>query len=77
PAVLPVCSRNPRLAFRGPRAGGKAPVQATPGFAGKRRFLARGASAGSCAAALVGIFRAETRLDGPVKIAICHIEISP
>ena len=50
--MLPVRSRDARLALSGPRAGGKAPVQATPGLAIKWRLLARGASAGSGAAAL-------------------------
>ena len=50
--MLPVRSRDPRLAFCGPRAGAQAPVQATAGLACERRFLARGAATGSGAAAL-------------------------
>jgi len=53
--MLPVRSRDPRLAFCGPRAGAQAPVQATAGLACERRFLARGAAAGSGAAALEGV----------------------
>ena len=58
-------SRDARLTFCGPRAGGKAPVQATPGLTVEWRFLARGAAACSGAAALTGVFRAGTRLGGP------------
>jgi len=63
--VLPVHGRDARLTFRGPRAGGKAPVQATPSLTIKWRFLARGAAAGSGAAALGGALMAGTRLGGP------------
>ena len=63
--MLPVCSRDPRLAFCGPRAGAQAPVQATPGLACERRFLARGAAAGSGAAAFEDALMAGTRLDAP------------
>ena len=58
PTVLPVRGNDARLAFRGPRTSGKAPVQPTAGLACERRFLALGAAAGSGAAALTGIFRA-------------------
>ena len=63
--MLPVRSRDPRLALRGPSACAQAPVQATPGLACEWGFLARGAAAGSGAAALTGVFRAGTRLDSP------------
>ncbi|MDA8860260.1 hypothetical protein N9I33_02295 [Paracoccaceae bacterium] len=63
--MLPLRCRDARLTFCGSRAGGKAPVQATAGLAGKRRFLARGAAAGSGATALEGALMAGTRLDGP------------
>ena len=53
--MLPLRCRDARLTFRGPRAGAQAPVQATPGLACERRFLARGAAAGSGAAALEGV----------------------
>ena len=63
--MLPLRGRDARLTFCGSWAGGKAPVQATPGLACEWGLLARGAAAGSGAAALTGVFRAGTRLDGP------------
>ena len=58
--MLPVRSRDARLTFRGPRAGGKAPVQATTGLAIEWRFPARGAAASSGAAALEEVLRTQT-----------------
>ena len=63
--MLPVRGRDPRLALRGFWTSGKAPVQATPGLACERGFLARSAAAGSGAAAFEGALMAGTRLDGP------------
>ena len=65
PTVLPVRCRDARLALRGFWTSGKATMQPTLRLTSKWRFLARGAAAGSGAAALTGVFRAGTRLDGP------------
>jgi len=51
-------------------------VQATTCLAIERRFLARGASAGSCAAALEGARGTKARLGDSLQIAIHHDEIS-
>ncbi|MDB3929934.1 hypothetical protein N9413_12210 [Paracoccaceae bacterium] len=61
--MLPVRSRDARLALSCFRASGKSAVQPTAGLAGERRFLARGAAAGSCAAALEGACGAYKRPD--------------
>ena len=50
--MLPVRSRDPRLALSGFWASAQATVQPTPGLTCERGFLARGAAAGSGAAAL-------------------------
>ena len=63
--MLPVRGRDARLAFCGSWAGGKAPVQATPGLACEWGLLARGAAACSGAAALGGALMAGTRLGAP------------
>jgi len=68
--------RDPCLAFCGPRAGGKAPVQPTAGLACERRFLALGAEAGSGAAALEGALGAQKRLGDYLQITIRHAKIS-
>ena len=74
--MLPLRCRDARLAFCGPRAGAQAPVQATPGLACERRFLALGAEAGSCAAALEGALGAEAPRDTLFKVGVCHVKIS-
>ena len=51
-------------------------MQATTGLACERRFLARGAAAGSGAAALAGAIRDEAPLVSHLQIAVCHAEIS-
>jgi len=51
-------------------------VQPTAGLAPKWRFLARGAAAGSGAAALEGALGAKAPRDTLFKIAICYAEIS-
>ena len=51
-------------------------MQPTPGLAIKWGFLARGASAGSGAAAFEGALMAGTRLDAPAWIAVSHAKIS-
>jgi len=50
-------------------------MQPTPGLAIERRFLARGASAGSSAAALEGALGAKTPRNALLKVAICHAGI--
>ena len=52
------------------------PVQATPGLACERRFLTRGATAGSGAAALEGALGAEAPRDTLFKVGVCHVKIS-
>jgi len=74
--VLPVRGRDARLALRGPRASAQAPVQATPFLACERRFLTRGASTGSGAAALAEPIRAKAPRNALFKVAICHAENS-
>jgi len=74
--VLPVRSRDPCLALRSFWTSGKAPVQATPSLAIERRFLARGAAAGSGAAALEGARGAEAPRDTLFKVGVCHVKIS-
>jgi len=69
PTVLPVRGNDARLALRGPRTSGKAPVQATPGLSHQGRFLTGGAFTGSGAAALAGPIGAEAPRD-----AFCHRE---
>ena len=68
--------RDARLALCGSRAGGKAPVQATPSLAIKWGLLARGASAGSGAAALEGARGTKAPRDTFFKVVVCHTEIS-
>ncbi len=72
----PVRGRDARLAPRGPRASAQAPVQATPFLACERRFLTRGASAGSGAAALEGALGTRAPRDTLLKIVVCHTKIS-
>ena len=74
--MLPVRGRDARLALSGPRAGGKAPVQATAGLACEWGLLTRGAAACSGAAALEGALRAEAPRDTLFKVVVCHTEIS-
>jgi hypothetical protein len=74
--VLPVRCRDARLTFRGPRASAQSPVQATPGLAIEWRFLARGAAAGSGAAALEGARGTKAPRDTFFKVVVCHTEIS-
>ena len=74
--MLPVRGRDARLALRGFWTSGKAPVQPTAGLACERRFLARGAAAGSGAAALEGARRTKAPRDTFFKVVVCHTEIS-
>jgi len=68
--------RDARLALCGSRAGGKAPVQATPSLAIKWGLLARGASAGSGAAALEGALGAKSPWNALFEVSFCHAKIS-
>ena len=74
--MLPVRGRDARLALSGPRAGGKAPVQATTGLACERGFLARGAAACSGAAALERARGTKAPSNTLLKVVVCHTEIS-
>ena len=56
--MLPLRCRDPRLALSGFWTSAQATVQPTAGLTAERRFLARGAAAGSGAAALTGPIRA-------------------
>ena len=51
-------------------------MQPTPGLAIERRFLARGAAAGSGAAALEGARGTKAPRDTFFKVVVCHTEIS-
>ena len=74
--MLPVRGRDARLALRGFWTSGKAPVKSTPGLTCERRFLARGASAGSGAAALEGALGTKAPSNTLLKVVVCHTEIS-
>ena len=51
-------------------------MQTTAGLAPKWWFLALGAEAGSCAAALEGALGAEAPRDTLFKVGVCHVKIS-
>ncbi|MDA8860009.1 hypothetical protein N9I33_00940 [Paracoccaceae bacterium] len=68
--------RDPCLTLRGFWTSAQAPVQATPGLACERRFLARGAAAGSGATALEGARGTKAPRDNFFKVVVCHTEIS-
>ncbi len=54
----------------------KATVQPTPGLAIEWRLLARGAAAGSGAAALEGALGTKAPSNTLLKVVVCHTEIS-
>ena len=69
-------SRDARLTLSGFWTSAQSPVQPTAGLACERGFLARGAAAGSGAAALEGARGTKAPRDTLLKIVVCHTEIS-
>ena len=71
-----MCSHDARLTLSGFWTSAQAPVQPTAGLAIEWGLLARGAAAGSGAAALEGAHRTKAPRDTFFKVVVCHTEIS-